>query len=71
MSSPPRKKRMKETADSALIAARKITERVKAISDLSQQALQDSYLAGYQAGLRDALNLPEEESEAEKETSGV
>ena len=63
---------MKETADSAFIAARKITESVKAISDLSQEALQDIYLAGYQAGLRDALNLSIEESEAEaKETTSV
>ncbi len=63
---------MKETIEPALIAARKITERVKEFTDLSQQAFQDIYLAGYRDGFRDALKLPAEDSEAEaKEAAGV
>ena len=63
---------MKETVEPALIAAKEITDRVKAITDLSRQALQDSYLAGYRAGIRDGLNLQLNASEAEaKEAAGV
>ena len=52
--------------------AKKISERVKALADLSQHAMEDIYLAGYRDGYREALNLPiEDETKEENNVSEV